>query len=185
MRLQIAALPSVERQVLLLVSLEGFSIPRAAEIIGISADEASDKLLAARLEMQRETGASVLIIEDESVIAMDIAVIVRAAGHTVVGIAATEAKAIQLATEHRPDLVLADVQLKDGDSGIEAVQKILQVMDSPVIFVTGFPERLLTGDRLEPAFVITKPFDPETLKTAISQALSTRRAKPRLQSIAS
>jgi DNA-directed RNA polymerase specialized sigma24 family protein/CheY-like chemotaxis protein len=172
LRQQLAALPPLDRQVLLLVSLEGFSIAEAARILDISEDEAMDKLSEARAEIQRQTGARVLIVEDEPVIAMDIAAIVRSIGHTVVGVAATKDKAVLLAEEHRPGLVLADIQLKDGDSGIATVQEILTSIDVPVIFVTGFPERLLTGEHVEPAFLITKPFDPETLKIAIGQALS-------------
>jgi len=172
LRHQLAALPPLDRQVLLLVSLEGFSIVETARILDISEEEAEDKLAEARAEIQRQTGARVLIVEDEPVIAMDIAAIVRSIGHTVVGVAATKDKAVMLAEEHRPGLVLADIQLKDGDSGITTVQEILTSIDVPVIFVTGFPERLLTGEHVEPAFLITKPFDPETLKIAIGQALS-------------
>lgn len=169
---RIASLPARHRQVLLLVSLEGFPVTKAAEILGISEQEARQDLLAARLELQKEAGAKVLIIEDETVIAMDIAVTVRSAGHTVVGVGATFREAVNLAEEHRPDLVLADIHLKGGDSGIDAVEKILHGMTVPVIFITGFPEALLTGKKVEPAFVITKPFDPETLTAAIGQALS-------------
>ncbi len=43
--------------------------------------------------------------------------------------------------------------------------------EMPVVFVTAFPERLLTGERMEPAFVVAKPFDPEALQVAVSQAL--------------
>ena len=68
--------------------------------------------------------------------------------------------------------MLADIQLRDGDSGIVAVREILKAVSAPVIFVTGFPERLLTGHGLEPAFIITKPFDPEMLKTAMAHALN-------------
>ena len=49
----------------------------------------------------------------------------------------------------------------------------MKTMTVPVIFVTGFPERLLTGKRVEPAFVISKPFDPDLLRAAIAQALHT------------
>lgn len=172
LRQQLAALPPLDRQVLLLTSLEGFSLAEVAQILDISEEDAADKLAEARSEIQRQTGARVLIVEDEPVIAMDIAAIVRSIGHTVVGVAATKDKAVTLAEEHRPGLVLADIQLKEGDSGITAVQEILTSIDVPVIFVTGFPERLLTGEHVEPAFLITKPFDPETLKIAIGQALS-------------
>lgn len=169
---QLASLPSLDRQVLLLVSLEGFSVSETARILELDEAEVQEKLVEARAELKRQSSARVLIIEDEPVIAMDIQAIVESLGHTVIGIAGREAEAVALAKEHRPGLVLADVQLQDGDSGIVTVQKILEAMDAPVIFVTGFPERLLTGDRVEPAFIITKPFDPETLKVAIGQALS-------------
>jgi DNA-directed RNA polymerase specialized sigma24 family protein/CheY-like chemotaxis protein len=172
LRQQLASLPPLDRQVLLLVSLEGFSVSDVASVLDISEDLAHEKLAEARAEIQRQTGARVLIVEDEPVIAMDIAAIVRSIGHTVVGVAATKDRAVTLAEEHRPGLVLADIQLKDGDSGISTVQEILTSIDVPVIFVTGFPERLLTGEHVEPAFLITKPFDPETLKIAIGQALS-------------
>lgn len=179
---QIAALPALDRQILLLVSLQGFSVASAGEILGISADEAREKLLQARLDLQKDAGARVLVIEDEAVIAMDIVVTVRSAGHTVVGVADTEAKAVALSEEFRPDLILADVQLKDGDSGIEAVEKIMRISEVPVIFVTGFPEAFLTGDKVEPTFLLTKPFDPEALTATIGQALATRQKAPRKSS---
>jgi DNA-directed RNA polymerase specialized sigma24 family protein len=169
---QLASLPSTERQVLLLVSLERFSTAETARILGLDEAEVIEKLEQARQELRRQASARVLIIEDEPVIAMDIAGIVESLGHQVVGVAARQAEAVELARQHTPGLVLADVQLQDGDSGIATVHEILLGMDAPVIFVTGFPERLLTGDRIEPAFIVTKPFDPETLKVAIGQALS-------------
>ena len=172
LRRQLAALPSQERQVLLLISLERFSTAETARILGIDESEIVAKLDLARQELRRQASTRVLIIEDEPVIAMDIAGIVESLGHQVVGVAARQAEAVELARQYAPGLVLADVQLQDGDSGITAVQEILRTMDAPVIFVTGFPERLLTGDRIEPAFIVTKPFDPETLKVAIGQALS-------------
>jgi CheY-like chemotaxis protein len=91
----------------------------------------------------------------------------------VVGIAATEKTAVELAKKHSPHLVLADIQLRGSDSGISAVNQIMKSMSVPVIFVTGFPERLLTGKQVEPAFVISKPFDPDLLRAAIAQALDT------------
>lgn len=169
---QLAALPSLERQVLLLVALERFSTTEAAKILNLTEDEVVENLDQARQDLKRQASTKVLIIEDEPVIAMDISGIVESLGHQVVGVAARQADAVELARKHLPGLVLADVQLQDGDSGILTVQEILRSMDAPVIFVTGFPERLLTGDRVEPAFIVTKPFDPETLKVAIGQALS-------------
>jgi CheY-like chemotaxis protein len=68
-------------------------------------------------------------------------------------------------------MVLADIQLADGSSGLDAVNEMLTSFSVPVIFITAYPERLLTGERPEPAFLITKPFQPETVKAVISQAL--------------
>ncbi len=169
---QLAALPSIERQVLLLIALERFSTSEASQILKLDETDVVRKLDVARQELRRQATARVLIIEDEPVIAMDIAGIVESLGHEVIGIAGRHAEAVELARQYQPGLVLADVQLQDGDSGILAVQEIMRSMDAPVIFVTGFPERLLTGDRVEPAFIVTKPFDQETLKVAIVQALS-------------
>jgi CheY-like chemotaxis protein/DNA-directed RNA polymerase specialized sigma24 family protein len=177
---QLAALPSVERQVLLLTALERFSTAETGQILNLPETEVVEKLAVARDELRRQAKARVLIIEDEPVIAMDIASIIEALGHEVVGIASRQAEAVELARLHNPGLVLADVQLQDGDSGILTVQEIMLSLDIPVIFVTGFPERLLTGDRVEPAFIVTKPFDPETLKVAIVQALSFSTPKPAL-----
>ena len=152
---QLAALPSLERQVLLLVALERFSTTEAAKILNLTEDEVVENLDQARQDLKRQASTKVLIIEDEPVIAMDISGIVESLGHQVVGVAARQADAVELAHKHLPGLVLADVQLQDGDSGILTVQEILRSMDAPVIFVTGFPERLLTGDRVEPAFIVT------------------------------
>ncbi|MCB1440232.1 MAG: response regulator, partial [Nitratireductor sp.] len=92
-------------------------------------------------------------------------------GHTVTGIAKTRDEAIELFARTQPKMVLADIQLADGSSGIDAVNQILKTSNIPVIFITAFPERLLTGERPEPAFLVTKPFDPDMVKALISQAL--------------
>jgi CheY-like chemotaxis protein len=105
------------------------------------------------------------------VIAADIEALVRELGHRVTGLAATRAEARAAVAKASPGLVLADIQLADGSSGVDAVKDILAHLDVPVIFITAFPERLLTGERPEPTFLITKPFQPETVKAAIGQAL--------------
>ncbi|MGE5147500.1 MAG: response regulator [Candidatus Eiseniibacteriota bacterium] len=169
---QLAVLPPVERQTLLLVSLEGFSFADTAYILGLTETEARTFFNRAQEDIRRQAPANVLIIEDEKIIALDIASIVEEMGHTVCGVAEREQEALAMARRSKPQLILADIQLKDGDSGIVAVQEILRSTDIPVIFITGFPEYLLTGRTVEPVFVITKPFKSETLKAAIAQALS-------------
>ncbi|MFO1159510.1 MAG: response regulator [Reyranellaceae bacterium] len=166
-------LAPLQRKVLLLSVLEGFSIHDVAHILDVDANTVSRAFEDARRELQRVAGIRVLVIEDEPIIALDVAEIVRNSGHEVVGIAATEKTAVELAKRHAPHLVLADVQLRGVDSGIAAVSEIMNSMSIPVIFVTGYPERLLTGEKVEPAFIISKPFNPDVLRTAIAQALDT------------
>ena len=125
----------------------------------------------AQADIDAELATDVLIIEDEAIISADIESLVRELGHRVTGTATTHDEAVDAVARHRPGLVLADIQLADGSSGIDAVKDILKRIDVPVIFITAFPERLLTGERPEPTFLITKPFQPETVKAAISQAL--------------
>ncbi|MDK2761421.1 MAG: response regulator [Sphingopyxis sp.] len=164
-------IPSLARQALLLTAVEGFSAEDTGRIIGRDVDAVNGLIAEATDEIDRQTRARILIIEDEPIIAMDIEMIVRELGHEVVGVATTHREAVEEAHKHQPGLVLADIQLADNSSGIEAVQEILTDVSVPVIFITAFPERLLTGDRPEPAFLLTKPYQPATLRAAISQVL--------------
>ncbi|ALJ11571.1 response regulator [Sphingopyxis macrogoltabida] len=164
-------IPSLARQALLLTAVEGFSPEDTGRIIGRDAGAVDALIAEATDEIDRQTRARILIIEDEPIIAMDIEMIVRDLGHDVVAVATTHREAVDEAQKHQPGLVLADIQLADNSSGIEAVQEILSDVKLPVIFITAFPERLLTGDRPEPAFLLTKPYQPATLRAAISQVL--------------
>lgn len=168
---RIAAVPPLQRQLLLLTSLENFSITDAALITGVAPDVAEQELADAFATLDRELHTSVLIIEDEPLIAMDLEHLVQDLGHRVTALAATHGEAVAAVARERPGLVLADIQLADGSSGIEAVNEIQDAIDVPVIFITAFPERLLTGERVEPAFLITKPFRPAAVRATISQAL--------------
>ena len=66
-------------------------------------------------------------------------------GHRVIGIARTRAEALKLAASTRPGLILADIQLADGSNGIDAVDEIHLTCTAPAVFITAYPERLLTG----------------------------------------
>ncbi|MFN3943514.1 MAG: response regulator [Allosphingosinicella sp.] len=168
---RLARITPLSRQALLLTAMEGFTPEDAGYLIGASPDEVESLVSEALAEIERQTRAEVLIIEDEPIIAMDIETIVRDLGHTVTGVAVTRDEAVQQAMARRPGLVLADIQLADDSSGIDAVKDILSEFQVPVIFITAFPERLLTGERPEPTFLITKPFQRSTVKAAIAQAL--------------
>ena len=168
------ALP--ERQLLVLVSLENFSIAEAAEILSLGKDDAAARFEKAKAALTHLAKVDVLIIEDEALIALAVGDVVKEMGHAVVGVATRADTAIKMAKETKPKLILADIQLEAGTSGIDAVQEILRTIDVPVIFVTAHPELLLTGETEEPAFLLTKPFEPLALKAVISQALSSREA---------
>lgn len=167
-----ARLTHNSREALLLRAIEGFRQPEIAVIMQIDSAEVAALIDAATREMQQAVAGRVMIIEDEAIIAMDIAAIVREMGHSVTGIASTRTEAVALAKKDSPDLILADIQLADKSSGIDAVNDILARFDAlPVIFITAFPERLLTGDRPEPAFLITKPYSEDQVRSAVSQAM--------------
>jgi DNA-directed RNA polymerase specialized sigma24 family protein len=159
------------RAALLLVGVEGFSPSEAAQVLGVSEDELDRRLSNAEADIDKQLATDVLIIEDEPIIALDLTRLVRELGHTVIGVATTRDEAVESARGANPGLVLADIRLADGSSGIDAATQILREFDLPVIFITAFPEHLLTGERPEPAFLITKPFREEAVKAIIAQAL--------------
>ena len=161
-----------QRQLLLLTSLEEVPVAEAAQILSMTAADAQAMVSTALEHLRNGAATDVLIIEDEPVIAMDIEELVSSCGHRVVGVATTETEAVELAEKHRPGLILADINLGAGGDGTSAVARIMQHHYAPVIFVTAYPERLLTGDAVEPAFVITKPFEPLTLAIATYQAVT-------------
>jgi CheY-like chemotaxis protein/DNA-directed RNA polymerase specialized sigma24 family protein len=174
---QISPLP---RQAFLLMALEDFSEENTATILGLPATEIARLVEESGRELAAEIATDVLIIEDETLIAIDLESLVESLGHKVLGIARTHTEAVSLARGREPGLILADIRLADMSSGLEAVNELLQSFEVPVVFITAYPEQLLTGQRPEPAFLITKPFRPTMVSAVISQALFfDRRAKPK------
>jgi DNA-binding NtrC family response regulator len=160
------------RQAFLLLSVEGFDASAIAKILDTDAEDAAALVAAADQEIASQIEpAEILIIEDEPLIAADLRDLVTNSGHHVTGIARTYRDALKLAHERRPTLILSDIQLADGSSGVEAVNEILGELEVPVIFITGHAEMLLTGSKPEPAFLIAKPFSARTVKAVIGQAL--------------
>lgn len=167
----LGAITPLPRQAFLLRTVEGFTLEEIAAILG-KPTEAVDALIdQAGREIAEQVATEVLIIEDEPIIALDIEALVHDLGHTVTGVARTHKEAIESVRQRRPGLVLADIHLADGSSGLDAVNEILNAIDLPVIFITAYPERLLTGEKPEPAFLITKPFQADAVRATISQAL--------------
>jgi CheY-like chemotaxis protein len=73
--------------------------------------------------------------------------------------------------DHRPGLLLADIHLADHSSGLEAVNEIIARLDIPVVFITAYPEQVLTGARPEPIFLVTKLSRTATVRAVISHAV--------------
>jgi DNA-directed RNA polymerase specialized sigma24 family protein len=178
---RISQLTPRPRQAFLLVSLEGFSDDAAAEILGVDVHGFRSLVDEAGRELAAEIATDVLIIEDETFIALDLEGLAESLGHRVVGIARTHSEAVTLAKAKKPGLILADIQLADGSSGLDAVNELLNEFEVPVIFITAYPERFLTGQRPEPAFLIAKPFQPATVSAVVSQALFFQRNATRGQ----
>jgi CheY-like chemotaxis protein len=169
--MRLAHVTPAHRQALLLTTLEDFSSEEAATILGTTSENVDAMVIQAIEEIESETATDVLIIEDEPLISMQLEGLVSDLGHRVIGTAATRSQALEIFARNPAGLVLADIQLADGSSGIDAVEDLLKFGDLPVIFITAYPEKLLTGERPEPTYLVTKPFQESTVRTAISQAL--------------
>jgi DNA-directed RNA polymerase specialized sigma24 family protein len=168
---RIEALTPRSRCAFLLLAMERFDEKEAAQILGMDVAEVRSLIEEAGREIADQIATNVLIIEDEPLIAMDLEGIMEQLGHNVVGVARTHREAIELSRGQKLGLILADIQLADGSSGLEAVNELLRSVQAPVIFITAFPERLLTGERAEPTYLITKPFQPSLVSALASQAL--------------
>jgi DNA-directed RNA polymerase specialized sigma24 family protein len=164
----ITAMP---RQAFLLVSVEGFSEDDAATILNVDRAKLQELVEESGRELAAQIATDILIIEDEVLIALDLENIVESLGHHTIGIARTRSEAVALSRAKRPGLILADIQLADGSSGLEAVNDLLNSFEVPVIFITAYPERFLTGERPEPAFLVSKPYQQSTISALVSQAL--------------
>jgi DNA-directed RNA polymerase specialized sigma24 family protein len=177
---RLAHLTPRPRQAFLLVALEGLSEDDAGKVLEVDVPTLRSLVEESGRELAAEIATDVLIIEDETFIAMDLESLVESLGHRVLGVARTHSEAVALAKAKRPGLILADIQLADGSSGLDAVNELLRSFELPVIFITAYPERFLTGERPEPAFLIAKPFQPATVSAVLSQALFfERKAKRR------
>ncbi|MEL7444607.1 MAG: response regulator [Pseudomonadota bacterium] len=177
-RKRLETITPLNRQALLLTTLEDFTAAQAAQIMELENAQLEGLVAEAVAEIDRESTTNVLIIEDEPLISMQLEDLVSSLGHEIFGTAATRTQARDLVADETPGLVLADIQLADGSSGLDAVDDILAISTVPVIFITAYPERLLTGDRPEPTYLVTKPFQEETVRAAISQALFFGSSRP-------
>lgn len=167
----LAALTPEARQAFLLTAVEAFQRHEAAAIMEVSERRIDQLLEMAGAEIGRQIATDVLIIEDEPLIALDLKDILEGMGHRVAKIVQTHRDALRAATRAQPGLVMADIRLADGSSGLDAVNEMLRSFSVPVVFVTAYPEKLTTGRRPEPTFVIPKPFRAAAVQAIVSQVL--------------
>lgn len=168
---KINSISSLPRQAFLLVAVEGFTSAETAVILEVTEPDVEKLLEVAGQEIAHQVATNVLIIEDELLIAMDLETIVTSLGHSVQEVATTKSEALAAVKRNKPGLILADVKLADGSSGLEAAKEIVAEGEVPIIFITAYPEKVLTGERPEPTFLISKPFQRDTVMAIISQAL--------------
>jgi CheY-like chemotaxis protein len=171
LRHRLFALTPRSRQAFMLLALEGFSVETAAEILELPPEEVTALVEAARSELKKQVATDVLVIEDEMFIATELKRLMYDLGHRVIGIARTHREAVAMASAMRPGLILADIELADGSSGIDAVNEIHLKCWAPVVFITAYPERLLTGGPREPTYLLAKPFNVDDVRVVVGQAL--------------
>ncbi len=116
--------------------------------------------------------ARILIVEDEQLVAADLEAKLTRLGYYVVGLAASGADAIRLASSSHPELVLMDVRLQGGMDGIETAKRLKDVTPAPVIFVTAYAQVSgPDGGRLLGGVTLSKPFSREQLHAAVRTVL--------------
>lgn len=117
--------------------------------------------------------AQILIVEDERIIALELARHLRQLGYAVAGTASSGAEALHKAQALHPTLVLMDIGLTGTMTGMEAGEAIRAELQIPVVYVTAYAlENLLPHDQAaEPPLYIRKPFDERQLRTTLQQAL--------------
>lgn len=167
--------PAQERMVLLLSDVAGFSAHEVEAILGPLDSPHADLLAAARSAVSKSRKARAVIVEDEPLVAMDLRGILEGMGLEVVGMARTAASGARIAADRRPDILLADYNLEGNSTGVEAVLGMQESHRCPVVFITGYPDKVLSGEDVEPDFVIVKPYKAEAIRAVVAHCLETGR----------
>ena len=129
---------------------------------------------------------NVLIVEDESIVALDLATALHQDGYEVIGIADHAEAAIRLFTSRAVDIVLMDIHLGGPKDGIDTVTDLMKIRQTPVIYLTAFTDHA-TIERVKhtyPAAFLAKPYQISNVRIAIELALNSLAARPLLSSAA-
>ena len=170
---RVLKLPLQERQVLILVVTMRFRYEDVAVILDTDVAEIR-RLLARAREKLLDVPLRALVIEDETLVAMELADMLQERGMRVLGPVASKASAIRLVERSPVDLILADVSLAGADDGIETVKAIRALHRSAVVYVTAYPDRV-RGD-VDHTQVVSKPFCAETIDAAVTRAFAAQLA---------
>jgi len=116
---------------------------------------------------------SILIVEDEEIVALDIQTELETLGYDVVGRVRSAEEAIVEAEHRKPDLALMDIQLEGLVDGIEAAREIRCRFDIPIVFLTAYSdeELLSRAEQVQPHGYLVKPFDRRDLKSTLQMAV--------------
>lgn len=115
----------------------------------------------------------IMIVEDETIVALDLSMRLQKEGYEVVGIAASSDDAVALFTEQKPDLVLMDINIKGKKDGIETAKELKKIQEVPLIFLTAFSqnEYVNRAKAVNPSAYLVKPFNNDSLHTSIQIAI--------------
>lgn len=121
----------------------------------------------------KESTVNILIVEDEAVLAMDLAETLTAEGYRVVATARNAAKALQLFREQPVDLLLCDIDLPGGPSGVDLVWQARKIRPVPVIYLTAYSDRetFNLAKQTGPSAYLPKPYQLPFLRNAIELAI--------------
>lgn len=165
----------MDRKILLLVDMLGFSPIEAAGIVAIPIDDVRRALTREREQTRKPIEGRVIIVEDEPLIAEGLADLVRSTGCTVVGMARNRDEALSIAEGQEIDLAFCDFDLGTSATGLDVASELAADRDLVVVFITAYPEEVLTGEQYEPAFVIQKPYREQAIRSALYHCLTSQR----------
>lgn len=131
----------------------------------------------------KEQAASILIVEDERIIARDIKLMLEELGYAVSGIASSGDQALALAAQQSSDLVLMDIRIKGDRDGVQTAAQLIERYQLPIVYITAHTDdlTLVRARETEPFGYVTKPITMQDLKIAIAMALTRHRAQRQIE----
>lgn len=116
----------------------------------------------------------ILIVEDESIVALDISSQLRRQGYCVIGVLASGEAAVDQVPALKPDLILMDIRLRGELDGVQAAERIRLLIDTPLVFLTAYADKatLQRAELTQPRGYLIKPFKENELSSVVTKALA-------------